>query len=50
MYKFDKETKEDLIGLTGYIYEMEYEDMIQQLINEPSYLEEGIIQNLKQKK
>jgi len=43
MYKFDEETKEDLIGLTGYIFEMEYEDMFQQLIDEPSYLEEGII-------
>ena len=37
------ECREDLIGLTGYIFEMEYKDMIQQLVDEPSYLEEGVI-------
>jgi len=37
------ECKKDLEGLVNYVVEMEYRDMIQQLMDEPSYLEEGVI-------
>jgi len=39
----NKELRQDLEGLTGYIFENEFEDMVYCLINEPLYVEEGII-------
>jgi hypothetical protein len=41
--EMNSDLKEDVIGLTGYIFEHELEDMIEQFYEEPSYVEEGII-------
>ena len=38
-----KELREDIDGLTGYIFEHELEDFVECLLSEPLYLEEGIL-------
>ena len=38
-----EDQKKDLVGLVDYATEMNYEDMVQQLCDEPLYLEEGVV-------